>query len=54
MILGLGVSHLLRGVARMVQHPKEYKVFWVHLVWSLFLYLLHFWWWEFRLQKIDP
>lgn len=34
MILGLGVSHLLRGVARIVQHPKEYKVYWVHPVWS--------------------
>ena len=56
MILGLGVSHLLRGVARIMQHPKKYQVYWVHLVWSLFLflYLLHFWWWEFRLQKIDP
>jgi len=56
MILGLGVSRLLGGVARIVQHPKEYKVYWVHLVWSLFLflYLLHFWWWEFRLHKIDP
>ena len=38
----------------MVQHPKEYKVYWVHLLWSLFvfLYLIHFWWWEYRLQVI--
>ena len=33
-ILGLGVSRLLSGVARIVQHPKEYKVYWVHLLWS--------------------
>jgi hypothetical protein len=54
-ILGLGVSRLLSGVARIVQHPKEYKVYWVHLVWSLFvfLYLIHFWWWEYRLQVIQ-
>lgn len=38
-ILGLGVSRLLRGVARIVQHPKEYKVYWVHLLWSLFVFL---------------
>jgi hypothetical protein len=52
-ILGLGVSRLLSGVG-MVQHPKEYKVYWVHLLWSLFvfLYLIHFWWWEYRLQVI--
>jgi hypothetical protein len=53
-ILGLGISRLLTGVARIVQHPKEYKVYWVHLLWALFLflYLIHFWWWEYRLQGI--
>lgn len=38
-ILGLGVSHLLRGVARIMQHPKQYRVYWVHLAWALFLFL---------------
>lgn len=54
MILGLGVSHLLGGIARMVQHPKRYRPYWVHLVWTLFLflYLIHFWWWEFALHKV--
>lgn len=53
-ILGLGVSRLLTGVAKIVQHPKEYKVYWVHLLWALFLflYLIHFWWWEYRLQTV--
>lgn len=51
---GPGVSHLLRGLARIVQHPKEYRVYWVRLLWSLFLflYLIHFWWWEFRLRQV--
>jgi hypothetical protein len=31
MILGLGMSRLLGGVARIVQHPRQYKVYWVHL-----------------------
>jgi hypothetical protein len=54
-ILGLGVSRLLSGVARIVQHPKEYKVYWVHLLWALFvfLYLIHFWWWEYRLEAVQ-
>lgn len=54
MILGLGVAHLLRGVSRIVQHPRKFKIYWVHLVWTLFLflYLIHFWWWEFYLQKV--
>jgi hypothetical protein len=53
-ILGLGVSHLLRGVARIMQHPKQYRIYWVHLAWALFLflYLIHFWWWEFRLRQV--
>src|SRR5271170_4701939 len=55
-LLGLGVSRLLSGVAQIVQHPREYKVYWVHPLWALFLflYLIHFWWWEFRLQSIHP
>ena len=54
-LLGLGVSQLLSGVAKIVQHPKAYKVYWVHLLWALFLflYLIHFWWWEYRLQAIQ-
>ena len=54
MILGLGVAHLLRGVARIVQHPRKYRIYWVHLVWVLFLflYLILFWWWEFFLEKV--
>ena len=52
-LLGLGVSHILRGLARIVQHPKQYRVYWVHLVWSLFLflYLIHFWWWSFAFAR---
>ena len=54
-LLGLGVSRILGGVARIVQHPKQYRVYWVHLAWTLylFLYLIHFWWWEFRLSKLE-
>jgi len=54
MIVGLGVTHLLRGIARIVEHPGKNKAYWVHLVWVffLFLYLIHFWWWEFRLESV--
>jgi len=56
MIVGLGLTHLLRHVARIVDHPKQTRVYWVHLVWVLFVfvYLLHFWWWEFRLSALTP
>jgi hypothetical protein len=54
MIVGLGLTHLLRQVARIVEHPGRKRVYWVHLVWvlSVFLFLLHFWWWEFRLSAM--
>ena len=53
-IIGLAVAHLLRGMALIVQHPKRYKVYWVHLVWVmfLFLYVIHYWWWEFNLELV--
>lgn len=52
MIVGLGLTHLLRHLARIVERPKVRRVYWVHLVWALFMfvYLLHFWWWEFTLS----
>ncbi len=54
MIVGLSMAHLLKGIALIVQHPKRYPVYWVHLVWVLFLflYLIHFWWWEFNLVRV--
>jgi hypothetical protein len=54
MVIGLAVAHLLGGLALIVQHPKRYKVYWVHLAWVLFLflYVLHYWWWEFNLTLV--
>ena len=54
MVVGLGLTHLLRQVARIIEHPGRKRVYWVHLVWaaSMFLYLLSFWWWEYRLRLV--
>src|SRR5690606_6810658 len=51
MVVGLGLTHLLRHFARILDSPVRERSYWVHLLWagSMFLYLLHFWWWEFRL-----
>jgi len=53
-ILGFGLAQLLSGVASLAESPKQSRPYWVHLVWTLFLflYLIHFWWWEFRLRQI--
>ena len=54
MVIGLGVTRLLSGVARIVQHPGQVRLYPVHLAWvaSLLLMLVHFWWWEFGLYQV--
>jgi hypothetical protein len=53
-IVGLGITTLLKGFAIFVQHPKRAKVSLLHLGWaaSLLLWIIHFWWWEFRLTMV--
>ena len=48
-IIGLGVTHLLMGVAGIVQHPGREKIYWIHLVWvaATFLRAIFWWWFEF-------
>jgi hypothetical protein len=53
-IVGLCITTLLSGFARFVQHPKRAKPSLLHLGWaaSLLLWIIHFWWWEFRLSLV--
>jgi hypothetical protein len=53
-IVGLCITTLLSGFARFVQHPKRAEVSILHLGWaaSLLLWVIHFWWWEFRLTLV--
>lgn len=51
MVVGLALTHLIRHFARIIDRPTRARVSWIHLLWavSMFIYILHFWWWEFRL-----
>ncbi|WP_448951438.1 hypothetical protein [Labrys neptuniae] len=53
-IVGLSVGRLLTGLARFVQHPRQQKIYPVHLVWIVFMLLqiISFWWWEFHLINV--
>lgn len=53
-VVGLSVGRLLTGLARFVQHPRQQKIYPVHLVWVLFMLLqiISFWWWEFHLVNV--
>ncbi len=54
-VIGLSVTRLLTGLARFVQHPDREHIYWVHLGWVAFLLLavIHFWWFEFGLLRIE-
>jgi small basic protein len=51
-IIGLGLTNILQGIATILQHPKRKKPYWVHLVWAAWTFLLaiFWWWWEFNLR----
>ena len=51
MVIGLGITRILMGVAGLIQHPNRALVSPLHLLWaaSIMLELIFFWWWEFEL-----
>lgn len=54
-VMGLSIARLLNGLARFVQHPNKNHIYSVHLGWVVFLFLavVHFWWFEFGLLRIN-
>lgn len=53
-ILGLSLTHLIKGSVFFIQHPGRKKSYFVHLLWVFYVFLLiiHFWWWEFNLKLV--
>jgi hypothetical protein len=45
-ILGLGITHIVSGIADIIQHWKRVKLYWPHLMWITFVFILHIqeWW----------
>jgi hypothetical protein len=54
-IVGLAVTHLLQGVAKLVQDPDRPRLYWVHCLWILLMFLnsLFWWWWQFALSRVE-
>ncbi len=54
MVVSLSLARLLNGLAGIVQHPQATRIYPVHLGWVafMFLFLVHFWWWEYRLHAL--
>jgi hypothetical protein len=53
LVVGLGITRLLVGIASFVQHPGRDRVSLLHGLWvgSILLELVLFWWWEFALSR---
>ena len=55
-ILALGMTRVLAGVGEMLQARSRRRVYWVHAVWivNLFLYLVIAWWIFYRWRDQQP
>jgi hypothetical protein len=45
-IAGLGMTHLLDGLTKLIQVRDRVKIYWVHLMWiiGVFFLMIQFWW----------
>lgn len=55
-VLALGMTRVLAGVGEMMQARTRERVYWVHIVWiiNLFLYLVLAWWIFYRWRNQEP
>ncbi len=53
-IIGLALTHLMQGVAGLIQQPSKVRIWWVHLVWVAYMFVASvFWWWsEYHLRSL--
>jgi hypothetical protein len=54
-VLGLGITNLLMGLARLVQLRSRVKLYWPTVLWVLTLLLIHVqtWWTMFGLRTVE-
>src|SRR5256885_7440750 len=55
-ILALGMTRVLAGVGEMLQARSRHRIYWVHVIWivNLFLYLVLAWWIFYRWRDQQP
>jgi hypothetical protein len=54
-IVGLGVVHLLSGIASLLGNRRRLTPYWVHLLWTwnVFHYLVYYWWFVWRWSAVS-
>src|SRR5438046_6832487 len=55
-VLALGMTRVLAGVGEMLQARSHRRIYWVHAIWivNLFLYLVIAWWIFYRWRNQQP
>ena len=45
-IMGLGVTHILAGLSKVIHHRATFRLYWVHAMWCLnvLIYIVIIWW----------
>ncbi len=54
-ILGLGITQIMTGVADLVHQWDKVKLYWPHLIWIVLVFILHImeWWETYQLQVFN-
>ncbi len=54
-ILGLGVTQILTGIADLVHQNERVKIYWPHIIWIVLVLILHVqeWYVTFELRSLD-
>ncbi len=54
-ILGLSLTHLLRGLSKLIHMRRTIKPYWVQIVWTvnILVYVLAVWWGMFWWNKLE-
>lgn len=53
-VLGLSITHSLKGAVKIIDHPGRPKAYPIHLLWAFYMFLstVYFWWFEIHLTQI--
>jgi hypothetical protein len=54
-ILGLGITTILTGIAELMKHTRPVKLFAPYLIWILLIFVLHVqdWWLSYQLMSVE-
>jgi hypothetical protein len=55
-VLGLGITQILTGVADLIHQSERVKVYWPHVIWIIVVLILHVqeWFETFKLRMFEP